>query len=173
MAIYLGNSTPEKFYLGSAEVEKIYLGSSEIWSKSKLPNWYQDGWQDLLGPDSWYERWQVIVAAATTPTSGAVPNCTVVYGSFQDYYEYNNSAINIQLRGSGLSFTRVNDWKKRKFVTYDSNTRTWGTVTSEANSGFFAINNIVQNIPVRAFIIFTTPNYPGGYNTNIPYQGDL
>ena len=40
MAIYLGNSTPEKFYLGSAEVEKIYLGSSEIWSKSNYPNWF-------------------------------------------------------------------------------------------------------------------------------------
>lgn len=41
MAIYLGNSTPEKFYLGSAEVEKIYLGSNEIWSKSQQPNIYR------------------------------------------------------------------------------------------------------------------------------------
>lgn len=173
MAIYLGNSTPEKFYLGSAEIEKIYLGSSEIWTKSKLPNWYQDGWQDLLGPDSWYEKWRVIVAAATTPTSGTIPNCTIMYGSFQDYYSFNSIAINITDIGNAIRFTRANGWKKRKWVTYDSSTGTWGEVTTQADSGYFTVANVVQNIPVKAFIIFTTPNYPGGYVTTLPYQDDL
>lgn len=142
--------------------------------KYKYPDWYQDGWQSLLEDSSFYERWQVILAAATTPASGTTPNCTVMYGSFADASNMNSRPIKINwLTSSLIAFTRSNDWKKRKFVTYDSSTGTWGSVTSEANSGYFYLQNVVQNIPVNAFIIYTTPDYPGGYNTVFPYIDDL
>lgn len=175
MAIILGANSVSKLYKGSQEISKLYLGGALIFASSNYPNWYKDGWQELLQPDTWDYPLCVTVACATTPSSGNVPNCTIMRCSFIDYYSYTSTPAQVMQQSQTASLasvraTRSNDTKKKQYVIYDAVTNTWGTVTTEISSGFASVGNVMLTQSVPAFIY--SKRIPTGYpdiTTNLPY----
>lgn len=124
MAIYLGNSTPEKFYLGSAEVEKIYLGSSEIWSASNAPFWFkltanemQTAINQLLNLGTKYSDLTkyAIFAVPITTFSGGVDGCAI--------FLYRPSPQN------NARITKINGTISAPYQSYLIQANIWGEIS--------------------------------------------